>query len=188
MFCGKISAEKYEKGAYMQGGKLKKAYRGTAGKAVELLAEMNIQAAANNPEDLARKISKISGKKLKKSGASYFMRFVVEWVATRDSAAAIQIYAPKAGKLDKWEQSPEFLKSKEWKALRYQALVAHGGRCQCCGACAAEGARLNVDHIFPRSTHPALALDINNLQVLCGTCNEGKSNVDTTDWRTAVKH
>ena len=172
----------------MQGAKLRKAYRGTADKAVEILAEMNIVATANNPEELARKISKVSGKKLKKSGSSYFMRFVVEWVATRDSSAAIQVYAPKIGKLAKWEQSNEFLRSKEWKALRYQALVSHGGRCQCCGASAADGAQLNVDHIFPRSTHPALALDINNLQVLCAPCNEGKSNVDATDWRTAVKH
>ena len=76
-----------------------------------------------------------------------------------------------------------FYKSREWKALRYQALVLHGGRCQCCGATAQDGAVLHVDHIKPKSKYPALALEITNLQVLCADCNMGKSNKDETDWR-----
>lgn len=42
---------------------------------------------------------------------------------------------------------------------------------------------MNVDHIKPRRAFPALALVFDNLQVLCGTCNKGKSNSDAVDLR-----
>lgn len=77
----------------------------------------------------------------------------------------------------------DFLQSYEWRKLRMQALKLHGARCQCCGASPANGAVMNVDHIKPRRLFPWLALDLNNLQVLCGECNHGKGNWDQTDWR-----
>ena len=76
--------------------------------------------------------------------------------------------------------SKDFLNSKAWKRLRYQALKLHGMRCQCCGASPKTGAILNVDHVMPRSLFPQLALQIDNLQVLCSECNEGKGNWDMT--------
>lgn len=79
--------------------------------------------------------------------------------------------------------SDGFLASKAWKRLRLQALNKHGRKCQCCGSSPATGATLNVDHILPRRLFPALALRIDNLQVLCGDCNEGKGNWDMTDVR-----
>lgn len=79
--------------------------------------------------------------------------------------------------------SPQFLQGKAWKRLRLQALNLHGRRCQCCGAGPADGAVLNVDHIRPRRLFPELALRLDNLQVLCGDCNEGKGNWDMTDVR-----
>ncbi len=81
--------------------------------------------------------------------------------------------------------SDGFLQSKAWKRLRFQALKKHGMACQACGASAATGAVLNVDHIFPRRLFPELALRLDNLQVLCGDCNEGKGNWDMTDARKA---
>lgn len=42
---------------------------------------------------------------------------------------------------------------------------------------------LNVDHIKPVIKYPELSLDINNLQVLCGVCNQGKGYWDETDFR-----
>lgn len=77
----------------------------------------------------------------------------------------------------------EFLQSYEWRKLRMMALTRYGARCQCCGASPANGAVMNVDHIKPRRIYPELALDIENLQVLCGECNHGKGNWDMTDWR-----
>lgn len=84
-----------------------------------------------------------------------------------------------------------FFESLPWKKLRYRVFKEQHGRCQCCGRDAHDfnpmGGRvkLAVDHILPRKTHPHLALDISNLQLLCFDCNEAKGNIDTTDWRRA---
>ena len=77
----------------------------------------------------------------------------------------------------------KFYQSREWKDLRYQAFVKHGNRCMCCGGSPQDGYKLQVDHIKPRSYYPELALDINNLQILCASCNLGKFDIDETDWR-----
>lgn len=78
-----------------------------------------------------------------------------------------------------------FLSSYEWRKVRMIALKHANGRCECCGNGPKEGYRLNVDHIKPRRKYPELALDPDNLQVLCEACNHGKGNWDETDWRTA---
>jgi len=79
--------------------------------------------------------------------------------------------------------SDAFLETYEWRRVRMVALKKHGARCQCCGATPKDGAKMNVDHIKPRRVYPELALDVNNLQVLCDACNHGKGNWDMTDWR-----
>ncbi len=79
--------------------------------------------------------------------------------------------------------SSDFLKSYKWRELRMKALQLYGRRCGCCGATPETGAVMHVDHIKPRRFHPELALDINNLQILCEECNHGKGNWDETDWR-----
>lgn len=76
-----------------------------------------------------------------------------------------------------------FYSTPEWKRARYQAIVKYGNSCQCCGASPKDGIVIHVDHIKPKSLYPELALDIDNLQILCAECNEAKSNVDETDWR-----
>jgi 5-methylcytosine-specific restriction endonuclease McrA len=81
-----------------------------------------------------------------------------------------------------WINSSAFLASQEWIELRYRVLRESNGRCCLCGCGAADGAKLNVDHIKPRRTHPSLALARSNLQVLCTLCNRGKGN-RADDWR-----
>lgn len=73
-----------------------------------------------------------------------------------------------------------FQTSIEWQRVRYRVLKLYGRRCMACGASDTE---LHVDHIKARSRYPKLALDINNLQVLCRACNLGKGVDDETDWR-----
>lgn len=82
--------------------------------------------------------------------------------------------------------SDKFLSSFEWRRVRMEALKKYGPVCQCCGATPATGAVMNVDHIKPRKMFPHLALDVDNLQILCHECNHGKGNFDMTDWRTGV--
>lgn len=78
-----------------------------------------------------------------------------------------------------------FLSTYEWRRVRMMALKKYGPVCQCCGATPATGAVMNVDHIKPRRLFPQLALDVDNLQILCHECNHGKGNWDMTDWREA---
>lgn len=97
----------------------------------------------------------------------------------------------KLAKGNNWSQrrnsinpnAPDFLQSYEWRAIRMEVLRKYGPRCMCCGATPDHGAVMNVDHIKPRRLFPHLALDIDNLQVLCHECNHGKGNLDQTDWR-----
>lgn len=92
-----------------------------------------------------------------------------------------QDYRPIAG-ID--VKTDSFLQTYEWRRVRMEALKKYGPRCQCCGATPATGAVMNVDHIKPRKLFPQLALDVDNLQILCHECNHGKGNWDMTDWRT----
>lgn len=83
----------------------------------------------------------------------------------------------------KKQERKGFYESRAWRELRYFALKAADGLCALCGRGKKHGVVLHVDHIKPRSKHPELELDADNLQVLCEDCNLGKSNKDDTDWR-----
>ena len=72
--------------------------------------------------------------------------------------------------------SDGFLKSKEWKQLRLRALELYGLVCIKCGRDNSKQFPINVDHIKPRKFFPELALEISNLQPLCGPCNKRKGN------------
>lgn len=90
---------------------------------------------------------------------------------------------PKARKKKNDVNSDEFLASYEWRKLRMKVLEKFGARCQCCGRSRADGISIHVDHIKPRRKYPELALEFDNLQVLCNECNHGKGNWSETDWR-----
>ena len=73
-----------------------------------------------------------------------------------------------------------FYSTKEWRKLRIEVLSLYGTRCMKCGT--NDGDHV-VDHIKPRSKFPLLELDINNMQILCNTCNIIKSNRYFNDYR-----
>lgn len=106
---------------------------------------------------------------------------LMEWFVSRSRTAD----RPKSQPKRHVEQRDDFLLSYEWRRLRMAVIKERGARCECCGATPAQGIVINVDHIQPRKTHPKLALEKSNLQVLCHVCNHGKGNWDTTDWREA---
>ena len=56
-----------------------------------------------------------------------------------------------------------------WKKLRLVVLARDAYACAYCGKDATE-----VDHIIPIALDPSLALDIENLQATCRTCNRQK--------------
>lgn len=56
-----------------------------------------------------------------------------------------------------------------WKKLRLVVLSRDAYACAYCGKDATE-----VDHIVPIAVDPSLALDIENLQATCRTCNRQK--------------
>lgn len=101
------------------------------------------------------------------------------WLATH------KLKVPKKKK--RIEHSKAFFFSKEWKELRYYVLRKYSFTCLACGR-KPPSVILHVDHIKPRSRHPHLALKVDNLQVLCSSCNEGKSDRFEDDLRQRGVH
>ena len=89
---------------------------------------------------------------------------------------------------DTFINSNAFLSTHQWKRTRMKALTLYGNTCECCGASPNTGAMICVDHIKPRSLYPHLALDINNLQILCEECNSGKGNAFAVCWRESERY
>jgi len=84
--------------------------------------------------------------------------------------------------------SDGFLLSKEWRDLRKLAAEKYGCVCCKCGTEQTARRRINFDHIKPRKFFPELALDIENLQPLCGRCNKNKGNGAPVDYRISAAH
>ena len=78
-----------------------------------------------------------------------------------------------------YSQSKQYQRSLMTNSLRYDILKRDGFRCQICGATAADGVKLHVDHIVPIAkggkTEPS------NLRTLCDRCNSGKSDKIESD-------
>jgi hypothetical protein len=104
-------------------------------------------------------------------------------LGARATLDAAQEPSPAPPKPKRYRLGPEFYQTPDWQKARYQALLRGKGCCACCGATAKPGRPLHVDHIKPKSAYPELALDVSNLQILCGACNMGKGAWDMTDWR-----
>jgi len=147
------------------------------------------------PDDVYEELLKILSqsrqeKKLKKIQNQYMTALSWGWtppvvgqpVATKKKTSRRPANVKKSNPLPNVAKD-SFLRTFEWRKVRMQALKKYGAKCMCCGATPATGAVMNVDHIKPRKLWPSLALDINNLQILCHDCNHGKGNWDMTDWR-----
>ena len=84
--------------------------------------------------------------------------------------------------LDQYYARDEPLPADKAKVYRMARAFSRPERAAC-GRTRRDGIIINVDHIKPRKTHPHLALEPSNLQVLCNECNLGKGNKFKTDWR-----
>lgn len=76
------------------------------------------------------------------------------------------------------QSTNQYLRQREREMMtdrvRMQILTRDDFRCKMCGASGRDGAELHIDHIVPVS-HGGRTL-AENLQVLCKSCNLGKSN------------
>lgn len=93
-------------------------------------------------------------------------------------------YIDRSGSPKKRKLSPSkvFQVSAAWKEVREKALALYGTVCMKCGSTE----EIQVDHVKPKYKFPELALDINNLQILCWGCNKEKSFFRDTDYRASV--
>ncbi len=79
-----------------------------------------------------------------------------------------------------------FLQSKAWKDLRRMVVCRYGRQCMKCGSTPKNPKMTHVDHIKCRKNYPELALNFDNLQVLCCRCNKLKGNKHETDYRKST--
>ncbi len=110
----------------------------------------------------------------------------IEWIVNQFRANNLTFESIKPNKqyidLGRHEKKvyTNFYKSKAWISLRRKVLYKHGRYCMKCGEREGE---FHIDHIKPRSKFIELELCIDNLQVLCKSCNLDKSNKNEIDYR-----
>jgi 5-methylcytosine-specific restriction endonuclease McrA len=81
--------------------------------------------------------------------------------------------------------------TRQWQVLRHAVLERDGWKCRGCG----KRGRLEIDHVKPVRTDPALAFDPANCQALCPSCHTAKTRIecghkpasdDRLKWRDSV--
>ena len=77
------------------------------------------------------------------------------------------------------EERRAFYSSPEWKLIRDQVILEEGRSCNDCGRSIGDDSDITIDHKYPRSKHPELALSRGNLRVVCRQCNSRKG---ARDW------
>jgi 5-methylcytosine-specific restriction endonuclease McrA len=110
-----------------------------------------------------RQIAKHAKRKAKKAAAK----------ARRQAELKAIPSKPKRARNPK-QKAGSVYKTQAWKRLRYEVLCEQKSTCQICGASPRDGSVMQVDHFYPISSHPQLALEKSNLRVLCASCNWGK--------------
>ena len=90
---------------------------------------------------------------------------VDEWVEAYEAGAFTKYLAGRKERLI-------FYKGQEWLKLKKTALLIYGTTCMACGS----KKETSIDHIISRYNDKSKSLDINNLQVLCYSCNFEKSS------------
>src|SRR4030042_205633 len=74
------------------------------------------------------------------------------------------------------EEAKLFYSSSEWRLIRSKVVKKQGKICKVCGQAIKNDYDITVDHIKPRSLYPEESLKLDNLRVLCRSCNSKKGN------------
>ena len=101
----------------------------------------------------------------------FFMNIREKRVKSRTNQLALE-------RKERLNETRQFYSSPEWNLIRKQVIKAKGRVCSECGKPITNSSDVTVDHIQPRSKYPSLALEKNNLCVLCRSCNSRKSDRD----------
>ena len=102
---------------------------------------------------------------------TFFMNIREKRVKSRTNQLALE-------RKERLNETRQFYSSPEWNLIRKQVIKAKGRVCSECGKPITNSSDVTVDHIQPRSKYPSLALEKNNLCVLCRSCNSRKSDRD----------
>jgi 5-methylcytosine-specific restriction enzyme A len=78
------------------------------------------------------------------------------------------------GMKEHFRHSKRVTSTRRWQSVRHAVVERDGWACVVCG----EQRRLEVDHVLPVRTHPELAFDPANLQVLCGPHHTRKTRIE----------
>jgi hypothetical protein len=95
------------------------------------------------------------------------LKAFVDWANEGQLVPTVEDRAGKSG--------PRTPRKINWR-LRALVLMRDGAKCRLCGAVPSDGIRLHVDHVKPWSKGGETVPE--NLQILCQTCNIGKSDVE----------
>lgn len=82
-------------------------------------------------------------------------------------------------------QDTDIFDSCKWKACREAVFTRDGYSCSYCGVIEDV---MHIDHKLPRSLYKHLQYDLENLQVLCQTCNCSKNNKVKTRYLEELAH
>lgn len=80
---------------------------------------------------------------------------------------------------ERLDETHQFYSSPEWNLIRKQIIKESGRVCAECNKYIRSNEDVTVDHIRPRSKYPHLALEKQNLRVLCRSCNASKGDRDS---------
>lgn len=92
----------------------------------------------------------------------------------REEQITSRIHALAEERRKTLEEQERLYSSPEWAVIRKQVIVEEGQICAECGKKITRDNDLTVDHKYPRSKYPELALKRENLRVLCRRCNSKK--------------
>ena len=109
----------------------------------------------------------------------WFLLQIILW-AWRAGGWISTNYVLRDRKLRWIASSPRFYWLPQWQAIVLARKLANRRandnrlRCEHCGHIGAP--QYHCDHVYPRSTHPELALSYDETQMLCASCNQSKGN------------
>ena len=104
--------------------------------------------------------------------AIIFMNIKLKRVKSRTKQLALE-------RKERLDEIRQFYSSPEWNLIRRQVIKENGRICSECKKYIRSNNEVTVDHIRPRSKYPHLALERQNLRVLCRSCNSMKGDRDS---------